>query len=87
MEMEDTEAEVFLVTIAAGLPLEEVDLAVHDLQFTGADGVFVPVQDKRLPEQQLMGGLLQDGDVAGLGCSDPVVQFGPGPLGRAAVKE
>ncbi len=47
--MQYSEFEVLVVSIAAGLPLKHPDLSVHYFQFTGADTVLVPVEDKWSP--------------------------------------
>lgn len=49
MEVEDSEVEVFFISIAVGIALEGLDSAVHGLQFAGADAMFIAVQDKSLP--------------------------------------
>lgn len=46
--MEDAEFEVFIISVAAGLSLQLADFSVHHLQFTGADAMFMPIQDKGL---------------------------------------
>ena len=49
MQIEDSEFEVLVVTVAVGVALQGSDLAVDCLELSGADTVFVPVQDKWLP--------------------------------------
>jgi hypothetical protein len=49
MKIEDSEFEIFIVSIAVGVALEGSDLTVGYFQLSGADTVFVPVQDKWLP--------------------------------------
>ncbi len=49
MQIEDSEFKVLVVAVAVGVALQGSDLAVDCLQLSGADTVFVPVQDKWLP--------------------------------------
>ena len=49
MQIEDSEFEIFVVAIALGVTLQGSDLTVDHFQLSGADTVFVPVQDKGLP--------------------------------------
>lgn len=51
MQIEDSEFEVFVVPIAIGVALQSSDLAVDHFQLSSADAVFVPVQDKGLPDR------------------------------------
>ena len=53
MQIEDSEFEVLAVAVAVGVSLEGSDLTVDYFELAGADTVFVPVQDKRLPCRQL----------------------------------
>jgi hypothetical protein len=64
MEIEDSEAKELFISIAAGVALEGLDSAVHGLQFTGADAIFIAVQDKGFPQSQLLGGLFENLDAA-----------------------
>jgi len=61
--VEDTKFEVFIVSIAAGLALEHADFAVHYFQFSGVDGMFVPIQDKRVPHVEFSCSIYQDSDL------------------------
>ena len=49
MQIEDSEFEIFVVPIAVRVPLQGSDLTVDNFQLSGADVVFVPVQNKGLP--------------------------------------
>ena len=49
MQVEDSEFEIFVVPITVGVALQGSDLPVDNFQLAGADAVFVPVQNKRLP--------------------------------------
>jgi len=49
MQIEDSEFEIFVVPVAVGVALQGSNLTVYHFQLSGADAVFVPVQDKGLP--------------------------------------
>jgi hypothetical protein len=71
VKVSDSEVEIIFVSVAAGLSLEQSDLSVHDLQFAGTDGMFIPIQDKRLPHHQFRRGICQNFNSAGLGFTYP----------------
>ena len=52
MQIEDSEFEIFVVPVAVGVALQGSNLTVDHFQLSGADAVFVPVQDKWLPRQE-----------------------------------
>jgi hypothetical protein len=49
VQIEDSEFEIFVVSITIGVTLQCSNLTVDHFQLPGADTVFVPVQDKWLP--------------------------------------
>ena len=75
MEVEDTKFEVFIISVAASLSLEHADLSVHNFQFAGADRMFVPIEDERLPDHQLACGIYQDSYLAALCFLNPCLKF------------
>jgi hypothetical protein len=46
VQIEDSEFEIFLILIAIGVALQSSDHAIDHFQLSGADAVFVPVQNK-----------------------------------------
>ena len=49
MQIEDSEFKVLVVAVAVGVALQCSDFAVDCFELSGADRMFVPVQDKWLP--------------------------------------
>ena len=49
MQIEDSEFEIFIIPIVAGVALQSSDLTVDHFQLSDAATVFVQVQDKWLP--------------------------------------
>lgn len=49
MKIEDSEFEISIIVIAVGVTLEGSNLTVDYFQLSGADTVFVQIQNKWLP--------------------------------------
>ena len=49
MQIKDSKFEIFIVPVAVGVALQGSNFTVDHFQLSGADAVFVPVQDKGLP--------------------------------------
>jgi len=65
--VEYSQFEIFIVAVSVSIPLQYRNLAVNGLQFSGADTMIVPVQNERLPYQQLPGGIFKYSDSTGGG--------------------
>jgi hypothetical protein len=46
VQIEDSEFDIFVISVAPSIPLQGSDLVVDDFQLSDADAVFVPVQNQ-----------------------------------------
>ena len=72
MEVEDSEFQVLVISIAVCVSLEGFDFTIGSFQFCGTDAMFVPIEQERFPHLQLFGSIVEDLDAADMGFVDPV---------------
>ena len=71
MHGEDFEFEEVEVTVSEGSSLEEFEFVVGGFEWSGGEGMIVPIQQAAAMSGDRFGELLQDSDAAGLGLLAP----------------
>jgi hypothetical protein len=75
----DFQCKVAQVVKAVGLALDDFDLVVHSLQFSGVDGVVTVVQDAVAVTFQHLCKFVQGAVIQGTGQGTPLIQYFTGP--------